>query len=78
MTWLHEVVHTVAGKPAVYDDISMPLFVQGYLIVMEDEKEAVRDQMASHLQDLMSDSELYGWNKVQTYHAVWINQLEQG
>ena len=42
----------------------MPLFVQGYLIMMEGEKEAVRSQMVSHLKDLMADSELYGFDKV--------------
>ena len=33
ITWTHEVVYTVAGK-AAYDDISLPLFIQEYLIVM--------------------------------------------
>ena len=77
VTWPHEVVYTVAGKAAVYDDISMPLFMQGYLIVMEGKKEAVSAQMASHHKDLVTDSELYGWVKVQAYHVVWRNQLEQ-
>ena len=52
--------------------------MQGYLVVMEGEKATVRAQMASYLKDLMSDSELYGWDKVRAYHAVWLNQLEQG
>ena len=39
----------------------MTLFVQGYLIVMKGEKEAVRAKMTSHLEDLMGDVELYGW-----------------
>ena len=56
----------------------MPLFVQGYLIVMEGVKEAVRAQMNAHLKDLKADSELCGWEKVWAYHAVWLNQLEQG
>ena len=55
-----------------------PLSKQGYLIVMEGEKEAVRTQMNAHLKDLMVDSELYGLEKVHAYHAVWLNQLEQG
>ena len=49
----HEVVYTTDGKAAVYNEISMPLFVQGYLIVMEEEKQAVRAQMSVHLKDLM-------------------------
>ena len=60
VTWPHVVVYTMAGKVAVYDYISMPLFIQGYLIVMEGEKEAVKTQMNSHLNDLMADSELHG------------------
>ena len=34
ITWPHEVVYTATGKPAMYDDISPALFVNGYLIVM--------------------------------------------
>ena len=45
---------------------------------MEGEKEDIRSKLASHLQDLISDSELYGWFKVRVNHAVWLNQLEQG
>ena len=45
---------------------------------MKDEKEAVRAKMASHLEDLMEDVELYGWERVRAYHIVWLNQLEQG
>ena len=56
----------------------MLLFIQGYLIIMQGEKEAVRTQMNGHLKDLMVDSELYVWEKVCAYHAVWLNQLEQG
>ena len=75
--WPHEVVFTLAGKPASYEEPN-PLFVQGYLIVMKDEKEAVRVKMASYLKDLMGDAELYGWERVRDYHGVWLNQLEQG
>ena len=52
MIWPHEVVYTVAGTAAVYD-ISMPLFVHGYLIMMQGE-EAVRAQMTSHLKYMTS------------------------
>ena len=64
LTWTHKVVYTTDGKASVYDDISISLFVKGYLVVMEGEKEVVRAQMPSHLKDLMSDSEFYGWDKV--------------
>ena len=35
VTWPHEVVYTSAGKPATYQHISIPLFIHGYLIVMD-------------------------------------------
>ena len=69
INWPHELV---------YDEISLVLFVNGYLIVMEGEKHAVKSKMASHLQDLMADTELYGCDKVRALHAVWLNKLEQG
>ena len=34
--------------------------------------------MATHLEELMVDSELYGWPKVRAYHRVWLNQIKQG
>ena len=69
----------MAGKPAVYDDISLALFVSGYLIIMEGENQAVKSQVARHLQQLTADTELYGWDKVMWHDKVmWLNQLEQG
>ena len=56
----------------------MTLFAQGYFIVMEEEKESVKTQMSVHLKDRMSDSQLYGWVKAWTFHAVWCYQIEQG
>ena len=34
--------------------------------------------MNAHLNYLMADSELYGWEKVQAYYTTWLNQLEHG
>lgn len=73
-----KVVYTVAGKPAAYQDISIPLFVEGYLVIMKGEEGAIRQRMASHLKELMSDAEVYGWEHTRTFHSVWLNQLEQG
>ena len=77
VTWLHKVVYTMAGKALVYDEISMLCFIQGYLITRNRE-EAIRTQLSAHLKDLLADSELYGWDKVHAYHAVWLNQFKQG
>ena len=60
ITWPLEVVYTIAGKPVAYDDISLVLFVNGYLRFMEGEKQAVKSQMVNHLHELMADTELYG------------------
>ena len=60
-TWTNEVVYSAARKHTVYNDISMLLFVHGYLIVMEGERESVKEKMVIHLQELMADAELYGW-----------------
>ena len=68
----------MVSKAAVYSDIAKPFFIQGYLIVMEGENKAIRSNMASRFKELMSDSELYGWDKVRTHNTVWLNQLEQG
>ena len=54
----------MAGNPGVDDHISLALFVSRYLIVMEGEKYVVKPHMARHLQELMADTNLYGWEKV--------------
>ena len=59
-------------------DISLALFVSGWLIAMEGEKPAVKSHMARHLQELIPDTELYGWDKARAFHAVWFQQLEHG
>ena len=53
---------TVEGQPSVYDSISVPLFVSGYMQAMEAEKPSVRPYMANHLIELIGDAELYGGN----------------
>ena len=39
-TWQHVEMYSSRGQPAVYDDLSIPLFVNGYLAMVETEKEA--------------------------------------
>ena len=43
VTWLNEVVYSVAEKPAVYEDLSISLFIKGYLSVMKGEEGAIKD-----------------------------------
>ena len=47
-------------------------------MVMAAEKPSICLLMIQHLQDLMSDVELYGWELVKAFHAIWLLQLEQG
>ena len=66
------------GQTSNLEDLSIPLFVKGYLIIMKGEGVAIKDNMATHLEELMTDSELYSWQRVTAYHSVWLNQIEQG
>ena len=34
--------------------------------------------MSAYLAELMADAELYGWEATKAFHAVWLQQLEQG
>ena len=76
--WPHHVVYTSAGKPASYQDISIPLFVQRYVIRMESEDSTIRQRMAAHLNVLVSAADLYRCDRTRAFHSVWLNQLEQG
>ena len=44
---------------------------------MDPEEGLVRQKMVAHLKDLMSDAQLYGWDRARTFHGVWLNQVEQ-
>ena len=78
ITWPHEVVYTSDGKPASYPDISVLQFVYGYLIVMESKEADIKVKMAAHLKDLMSDAQVYGWDRTKVFNGIWLNQFEQG
>ena len=56
----------------------MAQFVYGHLLVMDSKEADIRVQMASHLKALMSDAQLYGWERTRAFHGVWLKQLEQG
>ena len=76
--WPHEFVYIVEGKPAEYETLSVPLFVSGYIKIMDGQKPEIKTRMSAHLADLMADSELYGSEAVCIFHAIWHQQLEQG
>ena len=78
LTWPHEVMFTAAGKQAAYQDISVPLFIQGSLITIDTQDHSVKQKMGDHLKYLMSGAEIYRWEKTQAFHGVWMNQIKQG
>ena len=53
-------------------------FVNGYLTVMAIESVQIKLRMLTHLQELMDDVQDYGWPTVKSYHATWLQHLEQG
>ena len=61
-----------------YQDITVPQFVYGYLLVMDSEEADIRVQMASHLKALISDAQLYGWESTRALHRVWLNCCSWG
>ena len=75
--WPHEMVFTSMGQGPVYKDMSLALFANGYLAIVVEESNAVKD-MVRHLQELFRDVEVYGWMVVREYHAPWLQLLEQG
>ena len=46
--------------------------------MMDTEEGLVRQNMYSHLKDLKSDTQLYGWDQGRNFPGVCLNQLEQG
>ena len=59
----------------MYFNISIQLFVSGYMQVIEAGQASIRPFMANHVIDLMGDAELSGWEPVHAFHAVWLQQL---
>ena len=60
VTWPHELMYMASGQPAVYENLTIALFVSSYLAVIETIKSAVKPLMAKHLKELKWDAEVYG------------------
>ena len=65
------------SQSPVYSDMSIALFVSGYLVVVAIESTSVNYMMV-YLQEMMEDVELYGWQVVCEFHAAWLQLIEQG
>ena len=57
--------------------MNITLFISDFMTVMAEE-ETIRPFIFQQLQELMEDMKLYGWKSIQSFHAVWLQQLEQG
>lgn len=62
----------------MYEQLSLPLFVTGYLAVVNTVKSELNEVMLKHLHELMVDAATYGWEPLRIYHAVWLQQRENG
>ena len=76
--WPHEFVYLADGKAAEYEALSMPHFVSGNVKIMDSQKSDIRALMYIHLTELMADADFYGWEAVRDFHALWLQQMEQG
>ena len=67
-----ELVFTPDGQLATYQSLSCMAFINGYLSIMAQQTDIIRNQMASHLHELMEDGEIFGWLKLKLRKAlVW-------
>ena len=77
--WPHEGLYSADGKLATYGNLTFTALVRGYLMVLDIEPDTkTKGLLSHHLEDLIEDSEQYGWPRVQAFHAAWLNHIEQG
>ena len=59
--------------------VHMASCVWGFLIVVNYGRDTlVKAQMMQQLEELVEDTDLYGWARVHAFHVAWLNQIEQG
>ena len=46
--------------------------------ILDRENLAIKALMATHLGELMGDVELYGWEAMNAFNTVWLQQIDQG
>ena len=76
--WPQKVLYTCAGDPAVHEELTNIPFVNGFLTLRGGESDTTKVSMLLHLQQLMEDTVAYGWETDHSYHAAWLQHLEQG
>ena len=55
--------------------MSLALFSNGYLAIVAEESNSVKDIMLRHLQELFEDVEVYGWMVVREYNECLATAL---
>ena len=76
ITLPHELIFTSRGQCAMCKQLSVPLFILGYIAILDTVKSMLKEIMFNYLRELMADAATYGWEPIQTYHVVWLQQLE--
>ena len=71
-------MYTPEGKPSEYESMWSLAFVEGYMTIMDMHPYPIRKHMWAHPRDLMHDGQHFGWPIVRTFHAVWLQHIEQG
>ena len=71
------MVYNNWGQLAVYDNMGVALFVNGYLTGLGEESDEIKGFMLAHLQEVMEDADVYGWKCVRSYPLAWLQQIEQ-
>ena len=74
--WPHELVYGPSGQPTLYEELMLPLFISGYLTILESVNPVQKEALLNHLSELMANSAIYRWEPVWTLHAIWVQQLE--
>ena len=62
----------------MYGQLTMPLFVSGYIALLDTVKPGLKEVMLKHLRELMADADTYRWELIRANHVVWLQQLENG
>ena len=77
--WPHEKsLYKQGATPPSYQDLSLDQFVRGFIVTS---LKAPQDELVHRLRylaDLMADCRVRSWEKVRDFHAVWMQELEQG
>lgn len=65
-------------KVADYDSLSVPEFCYGHLtLAFSCKDQDVKQRMLQHLQQMMLDASQFDWELVKSFHAIFLQQLEQ-